>query len=419
MPLPDLTAAVRVPIRLGGRFSRNAPETPMATMNDIAEKALLPAGMCDVLPPEAATEAGAVDGLITSFAGHGYERVKPPLIEFEESLLAGDAAAMAPHTFRLMDPISQRMMGVRADMTLQVARIATTRLRRRPRPLRLGYAGQVLRVRGSQRRPERQFTQVGAELIGAAAPGADIEVILMAVDALGALGIGGLSVDIGLPTLVPAVCTGLDLDQAVIARLRAALDRKDAAAVAGLADQLGAAGERTLSAMLAAVGPADETLAALDRLDLSPEAARERAVLTTVVKGVRRGAPDLTLTIDAVENRGFEYHTGVTFTFFARGVRGDLGRGGRYVVDLDKDEKQPATGLTLFMDTVLRALPAPTPTRRIFVPAGTPASASRQLRREGWITVADLDGDTDAAAEAVHMECTHILLDGEPKPLGG
>jgi ATP phosphoribosyltransferase regulatory subunit len=390
----------------------------MEIMSDCAEKALLPAGMCDVLPPEAEVEAGAVDGLMASFAGHGYERVKPPLIEFEESLLAGNAAAMAPHTFRLMDPVSQRMMGVRADMTLQVARIATTRLRARPRPLRLGYAGQVLRVRGSQLRPERQFTQVGAELIGAAAPGADIEVILMAVDALEALGIGGLSVDIGLPTLVPAVCAGLNLDPAAAARLRAALDRKDAAAVAALADHLGAAGERTLSAMLAAVGPADETLAALERLDLAPKAARERAALSAVVEGVRSSAPDLPLTIDAVENRGFEYHTGVTFTFFARGVRGDLGRGGRYAVDLDKGERQPATGLTLFMDTVLRALPAPAPARRIFVPAGAPAAASERLRREGWITVAGLDGNTDAAAEALHMECTHILLDGTPKTIG-
>src|SRR5690606_35936945 len=106
------------------------------------------------------------------------ERVKPPLIEFEDGLLSGPGAAVAADTFRLMDPVSQRMMAIRADMTLQVARIAATRLRNQPRPLRLSYAGQVLRVAGTQLRPERQFGQAGVELIGAACPAADAEVAL-------------------------------------------------------------------------------------------------------------------------------------------------------------------------------------------------------------------------------------------------
>ncbi len=136
-------------------------------MNEPANRALLPAGLRDILPPFAEYEAKVVGRLAKYFTAHGYERVKPPLIEFEESLLSEAGAAMAPHSFRLMDPVSQRMLAVRADMTLQVARIATTRLANAPRPLRLSYAGQVLRVRGSQLRPERQFGQAGIELIGA------------------------------------------------------------------------------------------------------------------------------------------------------------------------------------------------------------------------------------------------------------
>src|SRR3954465_9244344 len=103
--------------------------------------ALLPAGLRDLLPPDAETEASAVEALMTVFAAHGYQRVKPPLLEFEDSLLAGSAAALADQTFRIMDPDSQRMMGLRADTTPQVARIATTRLGAAPRPLRLSYAG--------------------------------------------------------------------------------------------------------------------------------------------------------------------------------------------------------------------------------------------------------------------------------------
>ena len=100
-------------------------------------RALLPAGLRDLLPPDAETEASAVEALMEVFASHGYQRVQPPLLEFEDSLLAGSGAAVSEQTFRLMDPVSQRMMGLRADTTPQVARIATTRLARAPRPLRL------------------------------------------------------------------------------------------------------------------------------------------------------------------------------------------------------------------------------------------------------------------------------------------
>src|SRR5690348_16851266 len=174
-------------------------------MNDAPHPALLPTGFYDLLPPEAEVEAAVTARLMAVLAAHGYERVKPPLVEFEESLLAGAGAAMASDTFRTMDPASHRMIGVRADMTPQVARIAATRLAHKPRPLRLSYAGQVLRVKGSQMRSERQVGQVGAELIGAAGAAADVEAIAVAGEALAAVGVPHLSVDLTLPTLVPAI----------------------------------------------------------------------------------------------------------------------------------------------------------------------------------------------------------------------
>ena len=153
-------------------------------MTELERKALLPAGLRDILPPEAAFEAGVREKLADTFAAYGYERVKPPLVEFEDGLMGGAGAAVSGDTFRLMDPVSQRMMGVRADMTPQVARIALIRLADAPRPLRLGYTGEVLRVRGTQLRPERQFAQVGAELIGSESAMADVEIISVAVESL-------------------------------------------------------------------------------------------------------------------------------------------------------------------------------------------------------------------------------------------
>ena len=181
------------------------------TSNDNDHRGLLPAGLADLLPPDAAREARAIDVAIERFAAFGYERVKPPLVEFEESLLGGPGAALGPQTFRLMDPVSQRMMGVRPDMTVQVARIAVTRLKHEPRPLRLSYGGNVIRVRGSALKPERQFAQVGTELIGVDTAEADAEAVLLAVDALRAIGVADLTVDLNLPTLVAAVAAGLKL----------------------------------------------------------------------------------------------------------------------------------------------------------------------------------------------------------------
>ncbi len=129
--------------------------------------------------------------------------MKPPLLEFEDSLLAGSGAAVAEQTFRLMDPDSQRMMGLRADTTPQVARIATTRLAQAPRPLRLSYAGQCLRVRGSQLAPDRQIAQAGIELIGCDNPAADAEIVLVGAEALASVGLTRTSFDLTLPTLVP------------------------------------------------------------------------------------------------------------------------------------------------------------------------------------------------------------------------
>src|SRR5690606_4523653 len=199
--------------------------------------------------------------------------VKPPLIEFEESLLGGAINALATETFRLMDPVSQRMMGLRSDFTMQVARIATARLRKAPRPLRLCYAGDVLRVRGAQLRPERQFTQIGFELIGALGAAADSEAVLLAAEALQDLGIERLSVDLTSPMLVPALCQGLGLDPAGEGRaLRSALDRKDAAAVKATAGRHG----KLFAGLLSAAGPARQALDRLRALDL-PEAAHAEA----------------------------------------------------------------------------------------------------------------------------------------------
>lgn len=375
-------------------------------MNESPPRPLLPSGLRDALPPEAGAEARAVGRLLDVFHANAYERVDPPLVEFEQSLLDGPGEAVSPQTFRLMDPVSQRMMGLRADITPQVARIAATRLAQAPRPLRLSYAGHVLRVRGSQTRPERQFVQVGAELIGAPAPGADVEAVALAAEALGAVGVTAVSIDLSLPTLVPAICREIGLAEDEARRARVALDRKDPAGLSGLDEDTRA----LLTALLEAAGPATDAIGRLKALPL-PERTRPMCdELRQTVERVAAAAPGLDLTVDPVEFRGMEYQTGVSFTVFTPRVHSEIGRGGRY--ELDTGES--ATGFTLFMDALARALPAPEPERLVYVPVDAPPETPARLRANGWRTLRGLSAVADDMAEARRLQCSHVLRNGAP-----
>jgi ATP phosphoribosyltransferase regulatory subunit len=307
------------------------------------------------------------------------------------------------------------MIAMRADMTPQIARIAGTRLAHLERPLRLSYAGQVLRVQGSQIRPERQVGQAGAELIGAEGPAADVEVIAVAGEALAAVGVPNLSVDITLPTLVPAIAEAYGITGKRVVALREALDHKDAAEVASLSGEAGA----LLSRLVAMAGLAASARTALDGLKLPPRASDERDRLGAVLDGLAAAMPGLTVTIDPVENRGFEYHSGISFAFFARvgrerGPLGELGRGGRYFAGAPV-APEPATGFTLYTDMILRTLPEAGTTRRVLVPHGAEAAAAA-LRAEGWITIAALSPTADWHGEARRLGCGHVLIAGKPVP---
>jgi ATP phosphoribosyltransferase regulatory subunit len=368
--------------------------------------ALLPAGLRDLLPPDAQTEAGAVETLMSIFASHGFARVKPPLMEFEENLLAGAGAATAEQSFRLMDPDSHRMMALRADMTPQVARIAATRLASVPRPLRLSYAGESIRTR-EKRETDRQVPQAGIELFGADSAAADAETMLVAAEALAAIGLTRLSLDLTLPNFVPSLLDETGFSVQTRQTLSHALDRKDAAGVAAHGGTLAP----MLNSLLLSAGPAPAALAALQKATL-PAASRALAErLAMVVSLLANRAPHLKVTVDPVEFRGFRYHTGIAVTVFAPGRHEELGRGGRYL----SANGEPANGMTLFADAVLRAAPLPTEKPRIFIPADSDPELVGAVRESGFITIAGLEKHGDSAAEAQRMGCSHVLLEGVPR----
>jgi len=379
-------------------------------MNDSANHpALLPVGLRDVLPPEAEIEARSVEILMDCFAAHGFQRVKPPLLEFEESLFAGAGAATAEQTFRLMDPESQRMLGFRADTTPQIGRLAATRLGQAPRPLRLSYAGQCLRVRGTHLAPERQVAQAGIELIGHDTAEADVEILLTAAAALAAVGLRNISFDLTVPRLALTLLEMYPASQQT--PLAAALDRKDAAMVATLA------GPRTevFLALLAATGLAAETIPALLAVELPPGARAQAVRMAEITGALASRAPGLMVTIDPVEFRGYQYHTGLCMTVFDAATGAELGRGGRYLCG----DTEPATGITLYPDTIVTVAPAPALRPRLYVPFGAKPADAAAARAKNFATVAGLAQVADDAAEAARLGCTHWLDNGQATELEG
>lgn len=377
-------------------------------MNEPANKALLPAGLRDALPEEAEREASAVHNLMSAFRSEGYQTVKPPMLEFEHSLLSGPGGGLARQLFRLMDPISQQMMGLRADITPQIARIAASRLAGSPRPLRLCYSGQVLRVRGDQLRPERQFTQAGIELLGSDAVQADVEIVLLTVAALRAAGVRNLTVDLTVPSLAPAVLRGQGHEGAVADAAREALDGKDAGELRAIVGD-----DPVIFGLLEAVGPAETALPRLRKLDLGGQAGQQIARLEETIAAITAAEPELSLTVDPGEYRGFEYQTGVAFAVFSPGVRGEIGRGGRYV----SEAGEPAVGATVYLDTVLRALPANVAAKWVYLPFGTAPDQARDCRASGYRVVAGLEPETDQVAEARRMGCSAIWQGLEVKDI--
>ncbi len=372
-------------------------------MTDISP-ALLPEGLSDRLPPEAEALSRVRRAVLDATAAHGYARVEPPLAEFEVNLVGRMKAARAVDLLRVVDPVSQRTLALRPDITTQISRIAATRLATAARPLRLAYAGQVLKVRGTMLRPEREMCQAGAELIGSDGVAAVIEALTVAIDALEQAGATRLSVDLTLPDLVPTLAAGaLPIAPDTIAAVQAELDGKDAGALPAL-------GAEAYLPLIEAAGPLDQALARLGAL-------AGNAALDDRLERVRRVGAAITgrvgVTLDPTERHGFEYQSWIGFSLFAEGVRGEVGRGGSYSVVHADGREEPAVGFSLYLDPLIGAVTSTPAPRRLFVPLDSDPSVAARFRADGWTTIAALDADADPHAAG----CTHLLRDGTAVPL--
>ncbi len=295
-------------------------------MND-KNNFLLPPGFRDLLPDDAEREYFCAHSLINSFYESGYRLVATPLVEFEESLFEGAGKALEPRTLKLIDPLSQKLLGVRADITTQVSRMIRSRFAGAKLPLKLCYTGDIIRSYALNTRGQRQLKQAGVELVdNKANPENDAAVAILALKSLHKLGLKDLTIDLNTPNLIAGMAIKIEDKKA--------LEKRD---IAKLPKEIG-----ELIKISGDAKKAFETKIKSPQIDYCRK----------VYEKIAAAGLDVNITADFAEDRGFEYHDTFSFSIFSREIRDELGRGGRYSID-----DMSATGFTVYINSFAEKIP--------------------------------------------------------------
>ena len=363
---------------------------------------LLPDHIADVLPSEARHIEELRRQLLDTARGYGCELVIPPLIEHLDSLLTGTGEALGLQTFKLVDQLSGRSLGLRADTTPQVARIDAHLLGRRA-VTRLCYCGPVVHTRPERAHASREQLQFGAEIYGHAGREADLEVLLLALDCLRAARVDGLTVDLADARIVRALLAGVPVDAPALGAVHAALAAKDASELARLTRHFPDAAREGLRALIHLYGGAEVLDEAEKALARTPGVAGVLAGLRWLagrLQGVRVG-------FDLADSRGWDYYTGMRLAVYAEGAGDAVLRGGRYdgvgaVFGHKLDRERPAVGFSLDVKQLARVAgsrPLRAAIRAPWSDAPGLQAAVAALRGRGETVVCVLPGHADASDE--------------------
>lgn len=381
----------------------------------LKESWLLPEGIDELMPEEASQLERMHRLLVDRMQSWGYQLVVPPLVEYLDSLLTGTAKTLDLQTFKLIDQLSGRLLGIRADMTPQVARIAAHRLRDNSNVLRLCYIGSVLHTLPAGQASSRNPIQLGAEIYGHAGPESDIESIQLMIELLKISGVSGsISLDIGHVGIYRGLADFAELDDAQEQALFSAMQRKALPEIERLITHYAIA--EPAGKMLTALSELNGNASVLDDakriLQDAPEAViKALDTLVVVAELAKQRLPGIQLNFDLAELRGYHYHTGVVFAAYQPNSAQAIALGGRYDdIGQDFGHAQPATGFSLDLKKLVTSFPKPTEKRQVITanwsadPLQLEMIAS--LREKGNIVVFALPGST------VQTEKTLIQQDG-------
>lgn len=371
---------------------------------------LLPENIADVLPSEARKIEDLRRAILDHFRLYGYELVMPPMLEYLESLLSGTGEDMSLRTFKLVDQLSGRTMGLRADMTPQVARI-DAHLLNRDSVTRLCYAGSVLHTRPSGLHATREPLQIGAEIYGHAGLEADAEIQELVLALLALAGISEVRLDLCHVGVVRAILQNDAEAQKDEAALFDLLKAKDMTGLAEIAVKYGELTRAALLALPGLYGDAGVIARARKLLPALPGVAQALDELAALVDL----AGNAKVTIDLADLRGYHYESGAMFAAYVPGLPNAVARGGRYDhVGEAFGRARPATGFSMDLRELARLLPGASPKSAIRAPWGRDEALRgkiAELRKAGEIVIQSLPGH-DGEQDEFDCDRTLVLENG-------
>ena len=365
---------------------------------------LLPEHIADVLPARARHIEALRRGLLDTAAGFGFELVIPPMLEHIESLLSGTGHALDLQTFKLVDQLSGRTLGLRADSTPQAARIDAHMLNR-DGVTRLCYCGPVLHTGAVGSGATREPLQFGAEIYGHAALEADLEIQDLALECLRVAGIGKVVLDLADARIVRSLLAGVAVTGERLGAVYEAMAGKDSAGLRALVREFPAAARDGLLTLVDLYG--DETM--LDEaervLPARPAISTALADLRSLAAHARQAHPDLEVSFDLADSSGYAYYSGARFAVYAHGASDALARGGRYdEVGAIFGRNRPAVGFGLDVKDLAMLTDVPAAPMAMRAPwSQDPAlrATTRDLRSSGRVVVSVLPGEAEDGRRAV------------------
>ena len=365
---------------------------------------LLPEGFRDSLPELATKENKVNSTFIKLMQKNGFLLVKPPLLEFESSLFFLLENNEDANSFRVLDPISQKMMGIRTDITVQIARISCGSLIELPRPLKVCYSGEILKVNNNSLNLSRQATQIGSEIIGIEQNDCENEIISLMIESLKLLKIKKFFINFTMPTLISAIVKDFKLSKIDLEFVRDRFNNKNSDGLGKISEQL-----QTISkALMDSVGDATANLKKLKKNKFTKNINNEIQSFIKIISRITKDFPNLKVFIDPLEVDESNYHTGIAFKVFSENLK-ELFSGGNYKV-----ANENCIGFSGFTESLLlESLMTKSLIKKILIPKYSNYDLKKKLQNKGFITFQAIKkfNKRQLKNEAIKQECNYYFFD--------
>ena len=367
---------------------------------------LLPEGFRDSLPELATKENRVNSTFIKLMEINGFLLVKPPLLEFESSLFFLLDDNEDANSFRVLDPISQKMMGIRSDITVQIARISCGSLVELPRPLKVCYSGEVLRVNNNNLNLSRQSTQIGSEIIGIEQNDCENEIITLMIESLNCLRIKNFFINFTMPTLISAIVKDFKLSKTDLEFVRDRFNNKNSDGLEKISKRL----KIISDALIDSVGDAKVNLKKLKKIKFTKKIKLEIQSFIKIISRIIKDFPCLKILIDPLEIDESNYHTGIAFKVFSENFK-ELFSGGNYKVS-----NENCIGFSGFTESLLlESFMKKKSIKKILIPKYSDPKLKKNLQKKGFFTFQAIKklNKQQIKIEANKQECNYYFFDND------